>query len=101
MADYDHIIMRQVLSLQVADNAQLDKLPADLDRVMEERVMPLLAQLFSQYTPDDVVIDIDHLAVDLAAVSQSDFATDLPRRLQQQLAPLLQEKIYQAILDSE
>ena len=96
MAFDDHIIMRQVLAIQVASQKDLSQLQRKVRQVFEEKLNQLLDQLFSQYVPKDVIITIDRLQLDLGSLNAEKLATELLEQVQKKLPKAISEVVEMA-----
>ena len=96
MAFDDHIIMRQVLAIQVASQKDLSQLQRKVRQALEEKLNQLLDQLFSQHVPKDVIITIDRLQVDLGSLNAETLATGLLEQVQKKLPKAISEVVEMA-----
>ena len=93
--DDDHIIMRQVLEVDVptGTHQQYEKIQQTVERHFKTHALPLLNQILSQHTPEDVVIKLDDLKIELGSLALENVETTLAEKFTKKLTPTVQDNI--------
>ncbi|MEL6412715.1 MAG: contractile injection system tape measure protein, partial [Bacteroidota bacterium] len=99
MSSYDHTILEQVLEVRVSDRAQHEHVQKAFSPHIEHQLNALLDLIFSQHAPDDVVITIEQLKVDLGHLNLATLAQDLTAQIRQKLSPVVQAEVRRVIRD--
>ena len=101
MAVHDHIIMRQVLLLQVASTEHLGEIQHQIQRSLEEELTNLLDELLTNHVPDDVIINLEQLQVDLGNLSLPSLAEEILIEVQKKLPSAIREEVEIAMQDPQ
>ena len=89
-----------MLELRATSQEQLPQLQHKRVQAVEERLTLLLDQIFSQNTPDDVMVSIGRLEIDLGALDIEDFEKQLLAKVQKKLPAAIGEEVDAAIHDA-
>ncbi len=99
MSDYQHIIMRQCLEVEIPDKKHQQEIQARIKKLAEELLNDLLDAIFSNVVPADVIISIDQLYIPLEAVDQALLETHILQQLQHKFLVAIQEEVHIAMQD--
>ena len=99
MADYGHMIMRLRLELSMTDKKSQKNMQHTVQELLAQKIEPFLAQIFSLYVPEEVVINLDQLQVDLGSIHLQSAVPSIVQQIQQKLPPIIKEQVELAIQD--
>ncbi|HEY5674905.1 MAG TPA: contractile injection system tape measure protein [Malonomonas sp.] len=85
-----HLVHRQILELQFADEATARRWSPQLSGLNQRSVLPELERAFSQLVDDRHSLQIERLELDLGRISQDFLEAELSDKLRQQLGAALQ-----------
>ena len=85
------------MAVNIPNKQQYAKTQYTVEQALKRKLFPLLDQIFSEYVPQDVVIKIDQLKVDIGTFAIKEIEESLAERIRQVLPPLVKEKVAQAI----
>lgn len=92
-----HVILRCKIEITINSYPPNPVIQQFIEKTVQQRIIPLLEQLFSQYTPADVVIHLDQLVIDSGQLYIGNLKRELPLRTERILIPILKEQIRKAI----
>jgi hypothetical protein len=93
MSEQRHIIKRQIIELQVHDQAKVRPLQAETGRVYRQRIVPLIDRYCSELSEPDHIHRIESLAVDLGTVDPKHLEEELVSKLSRILRESLAKQI--------
>ncbi|MFC1603746.1 contractile injection system tape measure protein [Planctomycetota bacterium] len=93
MSEQRHIIKRQIIELQVQDQAKAKPLQAEAGRVYRQRVVPLLDKYCTELSEPDHIHRIESLAVDLGTIDPQHFEAELVAKLSTTMRESLTKQI--------
>jgi len=93
MGEQRHRIKRQTLELKVSSNEVGQSVYAELRRIYDQRIVPLIDQCCSELSRPDQIHRIDHLALDLGLVDPNNLEVDLVNKIHLQLRRQLSDQI--------
>jgi hypothetical protein len=88
MEEPRHIIQKQNLVIHTSDRESAQKLQDEISRIFNLRIRPLLEARFNELAPDERVVRLDHLDLDLGRIDPAHFEEQIMVRVQEQLARL-------------
>ena len=88
-----HMIKRQVLQLDVPTVHQTNQLSDQFSRVHQQRIVPLLDRLCSEFSEPDRIHRIESLNVDLGAIDVDNLEDDFVAKLTDRLSHALSQQI--------
>ncbi|MGI2298956.1 contractile injection system tape measure protein [Candidatus Cardinium hertigii] len=88
-----HVILRSRIEVTLDQHSQNNILQRTLHKVVHRHIMPMLSKLFSQYVPDDAIIHLDKLVIDVGDLNLSALGKQLPYQVEQILTLKLKEEI--------
>ena len=88
-----HVILRSRIEVTLDEHSKNNIRQHTLDQVVHRHIMPILSKLFSQYVPDDAIIHLDKLVIDVGDLNLSTLDKQLPYQVEQILMVKLKEKI--------
>ncbi|MGI2257694.1 contractile injection system tape measure protein [Candidatus Cardinium hertigii] len=92
-----HVILRSRIEITLDQHNQNNILQHTLHKVVQRHIMPILSKLFSQYVPDDAIIHLDKLVIDVGDLNLSTLGKQLPYQVEQILMLKLKEEISKVI----
>jgi len=93
MSEQRHIIKRQIIELQVQDQAKAKPLQTEAGRVYRQRVVPLIDKYCTELSEPDHIHRIESLAVDLGTIDPQHFEAELVAKLSTTLRESLAKQI--------
>lgn len=84
-----HRIKRVLFEFSVGQEAHARQLHAELGRIHERRVIPLLDQCLSRLVPEGELVRIDTVELDLGSLAADNLEAELSTQLQRQLGDAL------------
>ncbi len=96
MSGPKHRIKRQVIELTVADEAEAPPLHAEMRRIHERRLLPLIDRYCTELGDPDRIYRIDRLEVDLGTVDAGNLEQDFAAQLAAPLCSALAAQLGQA-----
>ncbi|CDG49612.1 contractile injection system tape measure protein [Cardinium endosymbiont of Bemisia tabaci] len=92
-----HVILRSRIEITLDQHHQNNILQHTFHKVVQRHIMPILSKLFSQYVPDDAVIHLDKLVIDIGDLNLSTLGKQLPYQVERILMLKLKEEINKVI----
>ncbi|CAH2559647.1 contractile injection system tape measure protein [Cardinium endosymbiont of Oedothorax gibbosus] len=92
-----HVILRSRIEVTIDQHSQNSMLQHIIHKIIRKRIMPILSKLFAQYVPNDVVIHLDKIAIDVGSFNLSSLDKQLPCQVEQMLTLKLKEQIGKVI----
>jgi hypothetical protein len=93
MTPHPHVIANQVLDLQIEDGGDALALQKEIRELFWREVVPVMSRLLDQWVPQEVVLHLDRLEIDLGRLDRGRLGEAFPARVSQvlesQLAALL------------
>ena len=89
-----HIIERQVLDLTLDTDREAQTRQEAARRVVQDRVLPLLDEVFTRLAGPDRVLRLDRLDIDLGTLSADVWEEHLVARVREQLEHKLQQHVH-------
>jgi hypothetical protein len=99
MAKYSHVIMRQRLEIEIPDKSYQQEVQRRAHKIVEEKLHEILAPILSAEVPDDVVITLDQLHVNLAELDQNLLEEEILQKMRHKLPLIVKEQVSLAIQD--
>ncbi len=88
-----HAILRSRIEVTITNQALTQSIRDQINRLVEQQVIPVLERYFSHYVPHDVVLHIDQLVIDVGKLHTDALQDQLVRQIEQTLRPVLQEQV--------
>lgn len=93
MSEQRHIIKRQIIELQVQEQAKVKPLQTEAGRIYRQRVVPLIDKYCTELSEPDHIHRIESLAVDLGTIDPQHLEAELVARLSTTLRESLAKQI--------
>ncbi len=102
MADSsNHIIQYQVLDLNLANKHRAYELQTQFSELYQQSVLPKLSAWLDENIPQDRVIQIEKLELDLGNIKMTDFEDDVFEKLKTQLESFILSASHPEIVDNK
>ncbi|AWN82101.1 contractile injection system tape measure protein [Candidatus Cardinium hertigii] len=92
-----HVIKYIKIEVTTTCASQVQSLQKTIDRSIAQHIIPLLNKLFTHYVPENIVIHLDKLILDVGGLSKRSLTKKLPLQIAAMLGPMLQKEIHQAL----
>lgn len=99
MTQYSHIIMRQRLEVEIPDKKYQQEVQRKAYKLLQDALNEVLDSILSAEVPDDVVITLDQLHINLAETEHELLEQNVLQKIQNKLPIILKEQINLAIQD--
>lgn len=99
MSQYSHIIMRQRLEVEIPDKKYQQEVQRKAYKLLQDALNEVLDSILSAEVPDDVVITLDQLHINLAETEHELLEQNVLQKIQNKLPVILKEQINLAIQD--
>lgn len=91
-----HRIRRQILELELPREAGAVALQRQVGQVFQEKVLPVLDELFSQIAPADRILRIERLEIDLGRLGEANWERQFIERCVAQITQQITELAFEA-----
>ncbi|MDD9139967.1 MAG: contractile injection system tape measure protein [Candidatus Cardinium sp.] len=92
-----HVIKYIKIEVTTTCASQVQSLQKTIDRSIAQHIIPLLNKLFTHYVPENIVIHLDKLILDVGRLSKRSLTKKFPLQIAAMLGPMLQKGIHQAL----
>ncbi|MBX9890595.1 MAG: DUF4670 domain-containing protein, partial [Amoebophilaceae bacterium] len=97
MPIYNHVILRSCIQLTTNSHEHSGIIQDKIHAVIEQRLMPMLEELFTQSIPHDVVIHLENLTIDGGTFTLKELMEDFPNKIKKAIAHALNSQVAQVI----
>lgn len=81
----DHLIKRQILDLRISDRRGAQRVQEQARQAYWSEIVPALEEIFSGAVPEDVVVRLDKLEIELGGVSLETFASKVVEKIRERI----------------
>jgi hypothetical protein len=93
MSEQRHIIKRQIIELQVRDQAEAQPLQAEVSHIYRQRIIPIIDKYCTEFSETGHIHRIESLVVDLGTIDHQRFEEELLAKLSTMLRKALTKQI--------
>jgi hypothetical protein len=89
LAPHEHSIQTQVFEISFPDRERATEVQNRVSQLFNNRLSPLMARIFDKHVPEDLLVRLDTLELDLGSIAYAGFEEELTERLTLELEKAL------------